>query len=437
MQTYGVVMERGEPYSPYFYYPIYDGNKNPITDGSLRTYRDNLNRYGDFFARLREFSSSAQGTAFGKKCLLMGGYYETVPVATDTQIRHIYKSGQYIIWVFSWTKSSHCGINIEDWRITPTTASNGTKVAKREVRYGGCTKVRPASVPATYAYLDRLEKEYLGSAFADLERQNYDTPQLLPISYVGDVKITYSDMQSPYYTKIWEEYVYLSIFNVFMDHRFNSAVSSAYVKAATNLPRVASNGIANVLELTSAFAALLRKDYEHALYDIKDAWLAYRYSYTTTLCDMREYSSYSRRIRNLSRTSVKTVKSHGYYQDGGFTFHVVLTVKLTDILPHSLSEKLKAFGLALDAVKAWDLIPYSFIVDWFLPISEMLTLWESHFESRDLPVEQAWMSVTSPSGDCYLRGPTKWNQAPPVLECHEASDKTILMRVADTLSLLR
>lgn len=210
----------------------------------------------------------------------------------------------------------------------------------------------------------------------------------------------------------------------------------AYVKAAEELPAITSNAMANVIELAGLLAALLRRDVGGSIKHLGDAWLAYRYAYTTTLLDVREYSSYIDRILSLSQPDVHDIHTHGYVTDDGWIYHVVLSVDAGDILPSDLRNTLTNFGLELSAVNAWDMVPYSFIVDWFLPVSDLLGQWESHWKARNVAVRSAWLSITSPSGDCYVRAPIKWGLAPPFLVINQVKTKTIFMRIADTISLL-
>lgn len=435
MQTYGFCVGALSTSPPTnFLFPVYDGNKNVLQPGSIETYRDTKSRHNGVFRRSRLYPESVSSQNGRIRYILEGGYYATSVISTDTQIAYCGKKDNYVFTCYLWKKSREGGIAVAEYDVVPKSGS-GVKYCSSRARYGTIAKLY-SSYAFDYSSLDRIMKDSLGAAIADTTKRTFGAWTDVAVYASGDLKTVFSDVQSPYYTKMEEEFTHYALFSSFWDHRFNAAAQTAYVNAAANLPQVASNGIANLLELVGAFAALLRRDYEHALYNVKDAWLAYRYSYTTTMLDVREYSSYVKRIRDLGSRS-RVIKTHGYFTDGGFSFHVVLKLRSADLLPDSLSERLDQFGLALDAVNAWDMIPYSFIVDWFLPISDALSLWESHYESTDLPVLEAWVSVTSPGGECYLRGPTTWRNAPPVLECHESSDKTMLMRIADAIALLK
>lgn len=216
-----------------------------------------------------------------------------------------------------------------------------------------------------------------------------------------------------------------------------SAAQAAYEQAAANLPEITSNGIANIGELASLFSALLRRDVKNAGKLISSAWLAYRYAYTTSVSDCREIKRYVDRILTLSSGPSNSIRSHGYCSMDGWNYHCVIRVSVDDILPSDLRNTLDQFGLELNAVNAWDMVPYSFIVDWFIPVSDALQRWENHWKSRQLQVLECWLSIASPTGDCYVRSEYHWQNSPPILGLRDVSDKTIFMRIADAIALLQ
>lgn len=216
-----------------------------------------------------------------------------------------------------------------------------------------------------------------------------------------------------------------------------AAAQAAYVKAAEGLPSVNSNAMANLLEVAGLVAALLRGDVSKASKGIKDAWLAYRYAYTTTCLDIREYSDYIDRIQNLTELAAPdTIKCHGSSVDSnGFRYHCVMKVKTSEALPKDMKSTLSQFGLQLSKVNSWDMVPYSFVVDWFIPVSDMLEQFEAQFSSKSVPVTECWMSIESPKGEHYLRWPYQWVQVMPGIVQKNVSKKTFWMRIADAIAL--
>lgn len=435
MQTYGrrVSSGRVNP-KTYFIFPIFGEDKRVLPLAYRSLYKDDLLRTGSVFCRVRNYPTLASSVAANAVMIAKGSVTFQSVTAQSSRWFLEERYAQYIVTT-TYNKKTKEGMNVvAEYDVQPFLSEGVMKVKVRSRSY---TTLKYFSYAYSQDSVTRIAKEMTSNTITVLATKAFSTPTTMVAEACGDLTFVFTDEQSIYAGKMYEEYIFYSQFSRFLDHRFNSAVQTAYVKAAESLPRVASNGIANCIQLVSALSALLRQDFGRASRDVGDAWLAYRYSYTTTMLDVREYSSYIQRIQNLSRPSQRHVKSHGYFSDGGFTFHVVLQLELEDILPSNISERLDQFGLALNSVNAWDLIPYSFVVDWFLPVSDLLSQWEAHWESRDLKVSSAWMSVTSPTGDCYLRGPTKWNSATPVLGYQATSDKTILMRIADAIALLK
>lgn len=217
----------------------------------------------------------------------------------------------------------------------------------------------------------------------------------------------------------------------------DKAAQTAYVAAAEGIPQVTSNGVANVLEAASMLSSLLLGDFKKSTNVVGDAWLAYRYSYCTTKMDIKEYQSYVQRIIDLTDiTAPPSYRCHGTYVDSeGWKYHCVMRVKTSESLPSTVREAIRDFGLQLSAVSTWDMIPYSFIVDWFLPVSDILSSYESHMKFQHLPIMECWMSVTSPKGDQYFRFPYKWKNVAPEIRERNISDKTLWMRIADSIAL--
>lgn len=98
-----------------------------------------------------------------------------------------------------------------------------------------------------------------------------------------------------------------------------------------------------------------------------DGWLSYRYVYNTTLSDCREIA----RCLSQARPDRMT------YRDGLSLRGTDITCKVNFKNPEiaqlrSLFDRLSAAGLAPDLYNLWDLVPYSFIVDWFTDIGDCL-----------------------------------------------------------------
>jgi hypothetical protein len=174
------------------------------------------------------------------------------------------------------------------------------------------------------------------------------------------------------------------------EHR--ACLASAYSDAVQNLPSVQANMIMNVIELASSIKGLLSGDIGKAI-SSADAWLKYRYVYTTTKSDLNDLMSFSSRISNFA--SCPMVRSYGNYYYNGFHYRCSITYKTSDILPKSLREYFEWWGFKFSASNAWDMIPFSFIADWFLHISDFLKYVESISDMVRIPVTDVWYSISN------------------------------------------
>lgn len=171
----------------------------------------------------------------------------------------------------------------------------------------------------------------------------------------------------------------------YVNRRIETGLASAFVDACDKLPSATGmNNIANVADIISSLKSMSKGLTK--LGSAADAWLAYRYSYTPTKSDIQTLSEFANRLAALPAS----IRSNGYYKDGEWEFRVSINVT-SDYLASLVSFGEK-WGFALDAVNAWDLIPYSFIVDWVIPVSDLLERWQS--QSFAMQIQQtSWCSV--------------------------------------------
>lgn len=225
-----------------------------------------------------------------------------------------------------------------------------------------------------------------------------------------------------------------------VDHTTMRKLASAYVDASRNIPQASCNSLANILEVASSIKKLFTKDRIRTI-TAASSWLQYRYSYSTTKMDVNEYADVTNRLINLC--DIGTIAVHGVYHDSMAVYRCSFELRVSDIVPSDVSEWLKAYGLSLTAYDVWDMIPYSFVVDWFLHIGDLISLWEDHADSLTLNVSDLWYTIATDyrsedtQQDSFVR--LKGTQPPtalPFYSYHEANGRTLLMRVTDTLALL-
>jgi hypothetical protein len=227
----------------------------------------------------------------------------------------------------------------------------------------------------------------------------------------------------------------------------NVAIQNAYLEAVRSVPRLSDNSISNLLEIAGFMKALIVDKKIEIPKSLGAAWLAYRYQYTTTKLDAEEAIDFVHRHMDLG--DWKHLKNYGSYT---FDFEGT-TVDCRCCLKASPKEldlvgkawrSLYTYGLTPSFYTIWDMIPYSFIVDWFLPIGQVATAWDAEREyNGKYDIEDVIFSLS------YYRNTerglvkfyTRWYQGTPTellgryfLES-DASTRTQTMRVLDALAL--
>lgn len=214
----------------------------------------------------------------------------------------------------------------------------------------------------------------------------------------------------------------------------------AYYNAVEKLPVLQQNTIANISEVVSTIKSLLSGYHGTAgLFDTaKEAWLAWRYSYNTTVSDMSELATLVDRLCDL-QDSLKPIRVYGVaYSYDGSAYHAAVEVDPCQFLPDDFTSLAKIANAKISLANVWDMIPYSFVVDWFLPIGDMCKNIDEWLNQSDWVVNTVWYSYTHTSLDServYFRFQGK----PPVLPRFwtptSASSRTKCFRAADTLAL--
>jgi hypothetical protein len=220
--------------------------------------------------------------------------------------------------------------------------------------------------------------------------------------------------------------------------------SAAYYDAQDKLPQILSNTFQNLLEAGSTVISLANGIDLNDLKSLRrlagNAWLGYRYQYNTTVSDLEELESSIERFDDLSRMK-GSLTSYGRASDSTGNFHCALVVDSQQILNRSLLAKL---NLRPTLANAWDMIPYSFIVDWFTGIGDVLAAIDKWLDAPSFGNVFCWYSYTNeyyvPDQGvvtCYFRYPGKQPLLPYWSMDVSHSGETWSMRALDTVSLLR
>jgi hypothetical protein len=227
----------------------------------------------------------------------------------------------------------------------------------------------------------------------------------------------------------------------------------ALLGAIDELPKFNDNSISNLLELCGFIGNLVINHRVEIPDSLSSLWLAYRYQATTSALDAEEAISFVHRHMDLG-TLDQVLKQTSTQR---FTYRGVdVTVRCTlRISPKSVSKvqevwrALYTYGLQPDFYVIWDMIPYSFIVDWFLPVGDLahvLDVERMYFSGVYYDIKPIIYSVkytntlVSPPVSCY----TRWvEDSPPNLNWFyllepdkNPSRKTIGKRVIDAAALI-
>lgn len=222
----------------------------------------------------------------------------------------------------------------------------------------------------------------------------------------------------------------------------NTGFYHAYYDAFDRLPQNSVNTLANILDVLTSLRGIITRQPvfspKHGTEAVQDMWLRYRYQYTTTRSDIDEYYSLASRLISLCSTKIT---SFGSYYSNDVEYRCCIKVDASYFVPDSILSWFKTAGISIKPSTIWDMIPYSFVVDWFLHISSMLEAGEQWISSVSAPISEIWYSFATDyvTGEgarqaCYGR----WlgnKPSLPLMFDHSASTQTILMRVADSVSL--
>ena len=218
--------------------------------------------------------------------------------------------------------------------------------------------------------------------------------------------------------------------------------------------RLTSNSIANALEVVDLVKGLRSplQTLENLGSHVKkaggkeraaDAWLKYRYVYNTTKSDISEISEKAKRLTgNLSGTLRAGSASKNS------TLHLKLDYKPLDNIfmnaALSLTSGAQRFGFDPSLYNAWDMIPFSFVADWFLPIGKNLERLSNMKWAATMPYNvTALASAYCPSftvGDNSYSVYERFAYSPTFDFTFEGSDAssihTWIKRGVDTVALL-
>lgn len=166
----------------------------------------------------------------------------------------------------------------------------------------------------------------------------------------------------------------------------------ARTRAVSNVDGLDSNWIENLSQTGSALSvvapliegwkAVESGSYEQARRALVSAYLVYSYDVKPTISDLSNVNSDGTRVFNLAtKDRFANERRRGLFKKEGLISSYSATQKycctlhltLKDNVFAELWNALEKLGLDPSAGNLWDLIPYSFVVDWFFSIGRILT----------------------------------------------------------------
>jgi hypothetical protein len=156
-------------------------------------------------------------------------------------------------------------------------------------------------------------------------------------------------------------------------------VEHAYYEALNSAPTMSDNNIQNLGSLAEFIYGLVVKHEISMPRSLQDAWLSYRYEYQTTKSDVKEAIEFVGRELDLSALKSAYLTCHGEarttYKDVEVTCRCTLKLKHREVgLLSELWFQLYKYGLQPNFYVLWDSLPFSFMVDWFIPIGDMASV---------------------------------------------------------------
>lgn len=236
------------------------------------------------------------------------------------------------------------------------------------------------------------------------------------------------------------------------DYAFQHLRQSAFMSAIDGVKTLNQNSVSTLIEVIQ-FLLKLRSG-KFRIPDIlpsslSEAWLSYRYVYHTTKMDFKEACEFVNFTGVFDISENFFMRGSAYYNDVECRCKVNLKSRFLSGIKECWSALYK-YGLQPNFYVVWDMTPFSFIVDWFLPVGELCSIIDSYNYLSDAydcinvvySLKYSYQSGNDHmmlNSSCY----TRWVESrfPSVefsyLHCDDRpADKTILFRCIDAVSLI-
>jgi hypothetical protein len=216
------------------------------------------------------------------------------------------------------------------------------------------------------------------------------------------------------------------------------------------VPKFNDNTISNIVEIVGFLKALIIDHRIEIPKSLSSAWLSYRYVYGTGKSDVEEAVSFVH--RNVGDLLERGFDCYGSFTDNiqgtDVTVRCHITMKQKELaMVENILSQLYRYGLSPSFYVFWDMVPYSFIVDWFIPVGDILkgydttAMYDRTYEMSDIWFSYSYnLDVDGSSFHMYTRF---GSDALPEFQGYytldnkgSPSNKVIGFRVLDALSLI-
>lgn len=220
-----------------------------------------------------------------------------------------------------------------------------------------------------------------------------------------------------------------------------SQFSKAFYATLEDLPRVTGNTFSNLVEAVKLVLDLKEgwngKFMEHPEQFFQDLWLQYRYVYNTSKSDCEEIISTLDRA--LSLADAGAIPSYGKAYRDRIQYNCKILIDPSYLFGKDLRTKLRNAGVKLNLANLWDVIPFSFMVDWFTDMASLVSALDGWLETEQIPITECWYSFLSHYDDPRVSAYGRWAGNVPSLPYVEmdtgAGGRTILMRITDVFAI--
>lgn len=136
-----------------------------------------------------------------------------------------------------------------------------------------------------------------------------------------------------------------------------------------------AENLRDLRDIRKSFPPIVKVLKKKSLKSFSELYLWYKYSYSTTMMDLKAYYEFfcNWYKDSLSRSENKrtAIVLSNVVSDKGVT--ITTTTRYSVITDTYCTSVLKALGLDINLSNTWDLLPFSFVVDWFINLGDIFS----------------------------------------------------------------